>query len=179
MKRKLTVVALSVAVVAAVTAAAAFAINGGDLPDNETAGHVEVTGVTGGDPGTTAIEVKSWSWGVTSEVASGGGGSGRATLQELSVVKTVDRASPLLALKCATGQHIQRVVLTVDRPGGSNRPYLEITLEDVVITSYQPGGADDNLPLEHVSFAFREIQLKYTTLDDEVVQANIENIDDR
>jgi type VI secretion system secreted protein Hcp len=175
-KRRLTVVALIVAVAASVTAATAFAITGGDLPDNETSGNVVVTGVTGGDPGTTAIEVKSWSWGVTSEVASGGGGgSGRATLQELSVVKTVDKASPVLALKCATGQHIPRVVLTVDRPGGSNRPFLEITLDNVLITAVQPGGTDNNLPLEHVSFAYEEIKLKYTTVDDEVVQAILDN----
>jgi type VI secretion system secreted protein Hcp len=178
MKRKLFVVGLIVAVAAAIATATAFAVSGGDLPDNQTAGHVAVPGVQGGDPGTTSIDVKSWSWGVTNTSdlgGGGGGGAGRADLKELSIVKTVDKASPVLALKCANGQHLPEVVLTVDRPGGSHAPYLQITLTDAIITSVQPSGADDNIPLEVVSFAYRAIELKYTTVANEVVQADIEN----
>jgi type VI protein secretion system component Hcp len=74
-----------------------------------------------------------------------------------------------------SGQHLQHVVLTVDRPGGSHLPYLEITLTDALITSVQPSGANDELPLEQVSFAYRNIALKYTTVNDEVVQTEIED----
>ena len=45
------------------------------------------------------IEVLSFSWGVTnaaSSVAGGGGGAGRATFQDLSIVHTIDKASPRL-----------------------------------------------------------------------------------
>ena len=116
---------------AAVAAAAAYAINGGELPADRTSGHVVVQGVTGGDPGSTSIAVESWSWGVTQSGAvghGGGGGEGRATLQDLKITKTIDKASPVLALKCAQRPAHPQVVLTVDRPGGVNRPYMQYKL---------------------------------------------------
>jgi len=179
MKRKITLVGLTVAVGAVVAAAAALAVSGGELPADRTSGHVVVQGVEGGDPGSNSIAVESWSWGVsnTATIGGGGGGSGRANLQELTITKTVDKASPVLALKCAQGVHIQQVVLTVDRPGGSNRPYMEYRLTDAIITSVEQGGSGDAIPLENISFAYRTIQLTYTTHDGEVVQTEIENID--
>jgi type VI secretion system secreted protein Hcp len=183
MKRKITMVGLIVAVAGAVAAAAAFAVSGGgELPADRTSGHIVIgppgNEILGGDPGSSSIAVESWSWGVSSTTTDGGGGGGggRAELQELTITKTVDRASPVLALKCAQGQHIQQVVLTVDRPGGSSRPYLEYKLTDVIITSVRPGGSGDAIPIEQVSFSYQHIQLQYTTSDGEVVQAQIENI---
>jgi type VI secretion system secreted protein Hcp len=177
MKRKITLVGLIVAVAAVVAVAAAFAVSGGELPADRTSGHIVIQGVVGGDPGSSSIAVESWSWGVssTADGGGGGGGGGRATLKELSITKTIDKASPVLALKCATGQHIPRVVLTVDRPGGSHAPYLEITLTDVIISGYDPSGTGDALPMEEVKFVFHTIQLTYTTRDGEVVQTEIEN----
>jgi type VI secretion system secreted protein Hcp len=177
MKRKITLVGLIAAVAAVVATAAAFAISGGELPADRTSGHIVIQGVVGGDPGSTSIAVESWSWGVnsTADGGGGGGGGGRATLKELSITKTIDKASPVLALKCATGQHIPQVVLTVDRPGGSHAPYLEITLNDVIISGYNPSGSGDALPMEEVTFVFHTIQLTYTTRDGEVVQTEIEN----
>ena len=178
MKRKITLVGLIAAVAAVVATAAAFAVSGGELPANRTSGHVVIQGVVGGDPGSSSIAVESWSWGVssTADGGGGGGGAGRATLKALSIVKTIDKASPVLALKCATGQHIPQVVLTVARPGGSNSPFMEYKLTDVLITSVQQSGSGDALPLEEVSFTYGSIQLTYTTRDGEVVQAELENL---
>jgi type VI secretion system secreted protein Hcp len=182
MKRKITMVGLIVAVAGAVAAAAAFAVSGGELPADRTSGHVVIGSpgneILGGDPGSSSIQVESWSWGVsnTTSGGGGGGGGGRAELQALTITKTVDRASPVLALKCAQGAHIQQVVLTVDRPGGSARPYMEYKLTDVIITSVRPGGSGDAIPIEEVSFTYQHIQIQYTTRDGEVVQAQIENI---
>lgn len=182
MKRKITVVGLIAAVAAVVAAAAAFALTGGELPADRTAGHVVIgamgSEVQGGDPGSTQIAVESWSWGVSNTLqggggGGGGGGAGRTTVEDLSIVKTIDKASPLLARKCAIGEHIPQVVLTVDRPGGSNRPFKEFKMTDVTITSVQPAGTGNELPLEEVTFTFDRIELKYTTRDDEVVQTTI------
>jgi len=179
MKRKITVVGLIAAVAAVVAAAAAFAISGGELPADRTSGYVVIQGVEGGDPGSTSIAVESWSWGVSSSAAfgggGGGGGAGQATLKELTITKTIDKASPVLARRCALGQHIQQVVLTVDRPGGSARPYMEYRLEDVLIKSVQQAGSGDSIPLEEVSFVYERIQLTYTNRDGVVVQTQIED----
>ncbi len=178
MKRKITWVGLVVTVVAVIAAAAAYAVSGGELPADRTSGHVVIQGVTGGDPGSTSIAVESWSWGVTQSGSiggGGGGGAGEATLEDLKITKTIDKASPALARRCALGQHIQQVVLTVNRPGGSNRPYMQYTLEDVIIRSVQQTGSGDSIPLEEVTFVYERIQLTYTTRDGEVVQAELEN----
>jgi type VI secretion system secreted protein Hcp len=180
MKRKISVVVLIAAVAAVVATAAAFAVSGGELPADRTSGHIVIQGVEGGDPGSTSIAVESWSWGVTSSATfggGGGGGAGRATLKELTITKTIDKASPVLARKCAEGQHLAQVVLTVDRPGGSARPYMEYRLSDVMISSVQQAGSGDSIPLEEVSFVYRTIQLTYTTRDGVVVQSEIENPD--
>jgi type VI secretion system secreted protein Hcp len=178
MKRKITVVGLIAAVAAVVAAAAAFAVSGGDLPADRTSGHIVIQGVEGGDPGSTSIAVESWSWGVTSTATfggGGGGGAGRAILKELTITKTIDKASPMLARKCAQGQHIPQVVLTVARPGGSDRPYMEYRLTEVTINSVQQAGSGDSIPLEEVSFVYQRIQLTYTTRDGVVVQSEIED----
>ena len=57
------------------------------------------------------IEVLSFSWGVTNTgviAAGGGGGAGKATFQDLSIVHKIDKASPLLMQACATGDAPQR-----------------------------------------------------------------------
>jgi type VI secretion system secreted protein Hcp len=182
MKRKITVVGLIAAVVAVVAVAAAFATSGGELPANRTAGHVVIgapgSEVEGGDPGSTQIDVESYSWGVSNTLQGGGGpggggGSGVTTVEDLTIVKTIDKASPLLARKCAIGEHIPQVVLTVYRPGGSNAPYMEYKMSDVTINKVQQSGSGNSIPLEAVTFTFDTIELKYTTRDGEVVQTTI------
>ena len=70
------------------------------------------------------IEVLSYSTGVSQPSAgsasSGGGASSeRADFQDFSIVKTLDKASPKLALACARGEHIPTVTLELCRAGGT------------------------------------------------------------
>jgi type VI secretion system secreted protein Hcp len=170
MKRKIMVVGLVLAVAACVAAAAAYAISGGELPGNRTSGHVVADSIQGGDsPGTLNIAVESWSWGVSNTATGGGGGggggAGRADFNDLTITKTVDKASPVLMLKCASGQHLPEVTLTVDRPGGGSQPFLEIKLTDALISSVSPSGSANDLPMEQVSFNYDRIQMKYSPRD--------------
>ena len=62
------------------------------------------------------IEILSYSWGESQMVSrtassSGGGTSARVDMQDLSVVKTLDKSSPLICLACAEGKHIKEVTL--------------------------------------------------------------------
>lgn len=85
------------------------------------------------------IEVLSWSWGATnsSSALGSGGGAGKANFQDLSITKTVDKASPKLMLYCAQGKHIPSATLTVRRGGGE---FMKIEMSNVLISSFKVAG---------------------------------------
>lgn len=116
------------------------------------------------------IEILSFSWGVSQ--AGGfsygtGGTSAQANLQDLSLSFRHGPASPKLMLHCATGKHITTAVLTCLRASDKPEKYLEITLTDVVISSYQTGGSGDDMPIESMSLNFAEIKEEYFELNDD------------
>jgi type VI secretion system secreted protein Hcp len=112
------------------------------------------------------IDVSNWEWQVLQESnmqQGSGGGSGKATVKDLSFVHNVDRASPNLMKFCLTGKHIPEAVLVVRKAGGTPLEYLKITMNDVVITNVQPAGsAQDEVIKERVSMAFAKIKQEYT-----------------
>jgi type VI secretion system secreted protein Hcp len=66
------------------------------------------------------IDVLSWSWGMQARPSLGGGGaSGKASINELKVVKRVDSASTALMLALRTNESIQKAVLTLRKAGKS------------------------------------------------------------
>lgn len=111
------------------------------------------------------IEISSFSWGVTQTSTGGGGGGGgqgKASFQDLHFASSISKASPLLAKFCATGEHIKKATLTVRKGGGANGfEFMKIKLEDVLVSSYQNGGAGD-LPSDQFSLNFRMINFSYT-----------------
>ncbi|RFO96236.1 type VI secretion system tube protein Hcp [Rhodoferax lacus] len=112
------------------------------------------------------IDVSSWSWQVLQESnmhQGSGGGSGKATVRDLSFVHNVDRSSPNLMKFCLTGKHIAEAKLTVRKAGGSPLEYLKITMTDVVITNVQPSGmSSDETIKEQVSMSFAKVKQEYT-----------------
>ena len=120
------------------------------------------------------IEVLSYSWGV-SQPASGmlsSGGSRtaeRCDHEEFSVVKTLDKASPKLALYCCNGAHIAEVTLELCRTTEEGRQrIMKYKMEDVIISSVRPSGptqGGEALPLEEVSFNYGKITWTYTEVD--------------
>ena len=113
------------------------------------------------------IEILSWSWGETNTAAmspgrGGGAGAGKVSMQDFHFVKSYDKASPSLFLKCATGEHIKEATLSVRKAGGDQQEYLKVTLTDVIITSYQTGGSSgDPVPTESFSLNFAKIEFEY------------------
>jgi type VI secretion system secreted protein Hcp len=175
MKKRIAGVAALVAAAAVAIATVAIAAGGTSgiaLQPTDLAATLVVDGIEGADPGSPAIEVLSWSFGVSSAstvVGGGGGGAGKATFGELKIVKPIDKASPLLFKACATGQHIKDVTLTVLRPGKVALPYIQYKLTDAFVTSVNHSGNGDSVPSEQVSFDYRKIEVKYTTIDGSVV----------
>jgi type VI secretion system secreted protein Hcp len=112
------------------------------------------------------IEVESFSWGETHVAHAGGatgaGGAGRPTIQDFHVMKQIDKASPLLMLAAASGQHFLSAVLTAQRPGKEPLEYLTFTLGDLMVSSYQiEAPAGQPRPVDEVSFSFGRIEMTY------------------
>ncbi len=119
------------------------------------------------------IEVLSYSLGVSqsaSGAASSGGGRSaeRCDHADFSVVKTLDKASPKLALYCCNGTHIKEVTVELCRAAGDKQKYMEYKMTEVIVASARPGGSSQGgeaLPLEEVSFNYGKIEWTYTETD--------------
>ena len=111
------------------------------------------------------IEVQAWSWGMTQSGTmhvGGGAGAGKVSVQDLTLTKYVDKASPKLMEACAKGSHKDEAVLTVRKSGDSTNTYIRITMKEVLVTAVSTGGSggDDRLT-ENVTLNFAEVKFEY------------------
>jgi type VI secretion system secreted protein Hcp len=126
------------------------------------------------------IEVLSFSWNIrqpTSTGGTGGGGSaGKAVPSDFSIVKHVDKASPVLMVAVCSGQHFQDALFTVEARGGKGgEAFLKIKLSDVLISSYQTGGGGNDVPTDQVSLNFAKVEI--AVRDDRGAWAEAESCD--
>jgi type VI secretion system secreted protein Hcp len=129
------------------------------------------------------IEVSSFSWGVTNSgsfSSGGGGGTGKASLQDLHCESQTSKASPNLMLACATGKHIPSAILSVNSPtpgAAAALEFMKIKLEDVLVSGYENAGAEqgDDRPLDGFSLNFVKIDFLYTTPTGETVEASFDS----
>jgi type VI secretion system secreted protein Hcp len=117
------------------------------------------------------IEVLAWSWGLSypgTTHLGGGLGEAKASFQDISITKYIDKSSPLLAERLATGAQITDAKLTVRTAGGEQVEYFIITMETVLVTSLSTGGGsggEDRLT-ENITLNFAEYCIKYTPTED-------------
>jgi len=130
---------------------------------------LKIDGIEGESPDSKhgkEIQLMSFSFGADqpATAATGGGmGAGKVHMHDMAVTKLVDKASPKLLLACATGQHIQKAVLTVRKAGGEQQEFMIITLTDILVSSVNSSGhaAGTEMPSEQVSINFSKIQFDY------------------
>jgi type VI secretion system secreted protein Hcp len=110
------------------------------------------------------IEVQSWSAGAAPPAAASGKAKG-ACVKDISFVKSLDKASPLLLANAISGMTIPTATLVavkqVGSANGAPAEYLRIELKDVVVTSVQDGGSSGSAPLEQVTLSFGSLNLQY------------------
>jgi type VI secretion system secreted protein Hcp len=113
------------------------------------------------------IEILSWDWSVTnaSNISGGGSGKGKAAPGNLSFQHLYDKASPVLAKKCAQGMHFKEAVLTAAKSGEGQKDFLKITLKEVFISSVRPAATGDGGILEDVALSYGEIEFAYKPQD--------------
>ena len=141
-------------------AAVAFALAAVPTPALAAAdAFMKIEGIAGeskdaGHPGW--IEIRSFSFGTTNAASAGGSGRGPG---RVSIVKEVDKASPLLKQKCATDQHLPEVTLAMRKAGGdpSASAYLTYVLHDAIVSSCSMSGGGER-PQETLSINFTKIE---------------------
>ena len=112
-----------------------------------------------------ACDILAWSWGMAQSGTmhqGGGGGSGKVSVQDLSVTKYVDVGSHAIMLACCNGEHFEKATLTVRKAGKDALEYMVIEMEEVIITSVSTGGSggEDRLT-ENIALNFAKFNFKY------------------
>lgn len=115
------------------------------------------------------IDILAWSWGMSQSGSTHvgvGGGAGKASFQDISFTKYIDSASQSLMGSLAKGSHIDKCVLLVRKAGEGQQKYIEITMEDVIVTSVSTGGSggEDRLT-ENVTLNFAKVAFDYLKQD--------------
>ncbi|MBY0313732.1 MAG: type VI secretion system tube protein Hcp [Phycisphaerales bacterium] len=127
------------------------------------------------------IEVESATFSISNDDAGyvrprGGGGGGESgggeqinprhssTLNEFSITKHVDVATPLIALACCDGRNIKSVTIDFCRPIGEKIVYLKYVLLScgITSTSLKDGSSDDPIPKEELKIKYAELHMIYT-----------------
>ncbi|MFI5379649.1 MAG: Hcp family type VI secretion system effector [Tepidisphaerales bacterium] len=111
------------------------------------------------------IHIDSWSFGATQVGSSSqdlGLGSGKVNMQDFHFTMKANKASPLLFIACANGEHIKKAVLTCRKAGKTQQEFLIYTFTDLLISSFQTGGnASDVIPTDQISFNFTKVVKEY------------------
>jgi type VI secretion system secreted protein Hcp len=114
--------------------------------DGESRGHPET------------IEVASWSLGASNptSVGSSGMGAGKVQVNDFTIMKSVDKASPILAKACASGAHFKKVTLSMRAAG--HGPRQTTSYYDAVCTALSPSSGGEDHPMESVTFHYARME---------------------
>ena len=112
------------------------------------------------------IAVDSFSWGISnpgSYAHGGGGGAGKANFQDMHFTAQVSKASANLALYCSSGKYIKKAVLYVRKQGEKPQEYYTVTLEDLIVSSYQSGDAagGSSVPTDQFALNYAKVEFQY------------------
>jgi len=117
------------------------------------------------------IDVLAWSWGASQSGTfhqGGGGGAGKANVQDLSFTKWVDKSSTELLMALVTGKHIDEATLIVRKAGKKPLEYIKIVMKKLMVTSVSTGGSggEDKLT-ENVTLNFAKVEVEYLPQKDD------------
>jgi type VI protein secretion system component Hcp len=104
------------------------------------------------------VDILDFSFGGSRD-ALNGTSTGKAKETELRFQAEMSKASPLLLLSAFDGKVIKTGNLTVT--DGRLNAFLKIELVDVVVSSYQTGGAGSERPEDSASLSFGKIKFSY------------------
>lgn len=100
----------------------------------------------------------------TFDSGTGGGTTGRAGWHPFVFVARTSKASPKLALACATGQHLASATLVCRKAGKDPQEFWQVQLKKVTVYGYKHADIGDTTPptpLDVFALAFGQIQWQY------------------
>ena len=119
------------------------------------------------------IDVHAITWNISQGAAAQTGrgrSQARAEVGSVNVGKFYDASSPYLALACMQAKSFDEIVISVRKDSGeAHLDYLVITMENVVISSYDIlSTPPDSLTIEEsVGLTCEKISIKYTVQADD------------
>ena len=115
------------------------------------------------------IEIMSWSWGQSTGTARVKKGRLPATcIQDLHLMKQIDKSTPALITNGILGNVAPTAVLTLTKDSGEGTAleFLKLTMKNVTIVSFQTSASDGGgLPTESVSLHFESMTGEYRQQD--------------
>ena len=119
------------------------------------------------------IAIKDFNFGVKRTLSTDPGRisdreSARPSISEVSIVKKMDKSSPLLFSESCVGKAKPTVKIHFCQTDNSLNPYAEITLNNVIISGYQVASSSEEnktYPHENISLNFDKIELRYIPYD--------------
>ena len=112
------------------------------------------------------IEIAAYTHHMSQPASSTASSVGGATAERVNhgtfdIVHLFDKASPKLYEACCTGRHIKEVVIEIWRAGTEKRKYMEIRLEQALISNVSTSGGGE-FPAEVISFSYGKIKWMYS-----------------
>jgi type VI secretion system secreted protein Hcp len=111
------------------------------------------------------IALVGWSWGMRIPHNAAGVATGRRSIDEMNIVKKVDKASTTLMGYLATNKIISQALLTVRKAGTNPLEFVKVTMERVRVTSIQVESVESEL-VERVALAFSKVSIDYVPQQD-------------
>ena len=112
------------------------------------------------------IDILSFSQSFTNSidgVVGGGGGVGKVQCGAITMMKNIDKSSPLLLKGVATGQHFKDGVISFQSADKQSMEYYTITMTDVFVNELtQTDSQDPNRIFERLVLNARSYEFKYT-----------------
>ena len=110
------------------------------------------------------IDVLAWSWGLSQGISSEIGNSRKkVNVEDLSITKYIDKASPGLIRAVCSGKVFKEALLTLSNSGEKLIDYYKVTFNDLVISSVTAGGnAGEDQPTENITLKYAKFKVEYT-----------------
>lgn len=133
-------------------------------------GGLEVKGESSATGFEGQIEIYSFSFGASNPVTVGPGSAGlaggRVSISSFNVMKKTEASSPVLFTACCSGQHFDKVTVTMRKATGSSggqQTFLMYVFDNVMVESIQWSGSSggDDTPTESLSLAFGKVTIEY------------------
>jgi type VI secretion system secreted protein Hcp len=129
--------------------------------------HLEIEGVKGESPihgGSFAMDVESWSYGLTSPSDPySKSGVGAVQVSDIQLTKAIDIASPALISACIGNRNFTRMKLLCRKGGGDQFVFYTVELENARISSITAMGAESpgQMPFETITISFKKAKWEY------------------